>query len=117
MILEPHGWCLLWDWTLIIPIVVSDVFIALAYFAIPVTLWHYTRVTPHLRDSPLAIRVVWSFSLFISLCGLTHVTDIVTIWYPAYNLMMYVRVATAFASILTAILLWPAVSLLFSGQS
>lgn len=113
ILFEPHGWCLLWDWRLIVPMVVSDSFIAFAYFAIPCALVRYIYTNPSVRMNPLLTRVLWAFAGFISLCGLTHLTDIFTIWYPVYYLAVYVRIATAFASLATAILIWPALPILF----
>lgn len=109
-----HGWCLLWDWPLIITLVVSDGMIALAYFAIPWALFIYMRRFQLL--TPIMRKAVSAFVVFISLCGLTHVMDIVTIWYPLYWLNAWIRVAAAIASMATAIFLYPALTLIMARR-
>lgn len=101
--LAPHGYCLLWDPALVWTHVVSDAFIALAYFSIPIVLWRLLRQR---RD----IEFGWMlslFALFIMACGTTHIFGIVTIWVPAYGLEAVVKVITAIASVATALLLIP----------
>jgi hypothetical protein len=34
-----HGFCLAWDWSLIIPYIIANLTVALAYYLIPATLW------------------------------------------------------------------------------
>lgn len=101
--LAPHGYCLLWDPALVWTHVVSDAFIALAYFSIPIVLWRLLRQR---RD----IEFGWMlslFALFIMACGTTHIFGIVTLWVPAYGLEAVVKVITAIASVATALLLIP----------
>ena len=113
---HPHGICLLWDPALVAMKVISDSMIAFAYFSIPLALWSFVN-KQHRAISPVVVRILVSFVLFICLCGITHVLDVVTIWFPWYWLDAYVRVATAVASLLTAITLWPFLSLIrFTGS-
>lgn len=101
-----HGWCLLWDWNLIATTITADAMIALAYFSIPWSLFLF--VNRFAFNDPTIKRAFLAFVVFITLCGLTHVMDIVTIFQPWYWLNTWIRVATAIASIGTAALLYPA---------
>ena len=47
------------------------------------------------------------FSIFIIACGFTHLLAVVTVWQPIYWLTAVVKVITAVASVLTAIVLFP----------
>ena len=100
--LAPHGFCLLWNPGLIWTYALSDAGIGLAYFSIPVALAVIARNRRDLVFSPL----LWLFAAFILLCGTTHWIDVLTLWAPAYGIGAVVRVATALASIFTAIALW-----------
>jgi two-component sensor histidine kinase len=51
--------------------------------------------------------VVWMFVAFITLCGLTHVMGVLTLWQPAYGVEALVKAATAAVSLVTALALWP----------
>lgn len=102
----PHGYCLYWRPELLYMHVVSDLTIALAYFSIPVTLVVLLRQ----RQRPLPYRWVFVFfALFIFLCGASHLIELVTLWYPVYYLEGVVKVATATASLATALLMFPLV--------
>jgi hypothetical protein len=100
--LAPHGFCLLWEPGLIWTYALSDAGIGLAYFSIPVALAVIARNRSDLVFRPL----LWLFAAFILLCGTTHWIDVLTLWIPAYGIGAAVRLATALASILTAIALW-----------
>ena len=49
----------------------------------------------------------WAFAIFITACGMTHVMSIWTLWVPDYGIEGFVKLVTALASIITAIMLWP----------
>ena len=98
---EPHGFCLLWNPVLLWLHVASDALIALAYFAIPVSIFVLLRKR---RDMPFNWMFVL-FGTFILLCGVTHVMDVWTMWAPVYWLEGAIKVATALASVPTALLL------------
>jgi PAS domain S-box-containing protein len=81
--------------------VVSDAFIALAYFTIPFTLLWFIRKR---RDLPFS----WMFGLFgvfIVACGATHVMEVWNLWHAQYWLAGGLKGLTAVASVGTAILL------------
>jgi len=97
----PHGMCYLWDARLLALHVISDGFIALAYFSIPVILLFFVRKR---RDLPFP-AVFTMFGLFIVACGMTHVLDIWTIWHPIYWVSGAVKAATACVSVATVVVL------------
>ena len=98
----PHGFCYLWDRDLIWLHMVSDVVIALAYFSIPITLVYFVRKK---RDLPFHWMFLM-FGLFIVACGSTHVLEVWNLWHADYWLAGIVKLITAIASIITAILLF-----------
>ena len=99
----PHGICLQWEPELLTVHIVSDTIIALSYFSIPFALAYFVSKR---RDVEFG-WVFWAFAVFIMACGLTHVMSIYTLWVPAYGVEGVVKIITAAASIITAILLWP----------
>ncbi len=98
----PHGYCFLWNPSLIWLHTVSDGLIAAAYFTIPLTLVYFVRKR---RDLPFNWMFV-CFGVFILACGTTHLLSIYTIWVPAWWLSGGVKVLTAAASVPTAVLLY-----------
>jgi PAS domain S-box-containing protein len=98
---SPHGFCYLWNTKLIALHVVSDTLIALAYFAIPVTLMVLAR---RRRDVPFG-WMLGLFSTFIIACGLSHVLEVWNLWHTEYWLEGAVKAITALASIITAVLI------------
>jgi PAS domain S-box-containing protein len=101
--LAPHGLCLLWRPELIWLHVVSDGFIAIAYFSIPIVL---AQIVAKRQDVEFG-WVFWAFSIFIAACGTTHIMGIWTLWFPDYAAEGAVKAITAVASLTTAIGLWP----------
>jgi signal transduction histidine kinase len=101
--LSPHGICLLWEPELIWLHVVSDAIIAVSYFSIPIVLSIFVSKR---RDVDFGF-IFWAFAIFITACGFTHVFSIITLWVPVYGLEGLVKLLTAVASILTAVVLWP----------
>src|SRR6201986_3464986 len=101
--LSPHGICLLWEPELIWLHVVSDAIIAASYFSIPIVLSIFVSKR---RDVDFGF-IFWAFAIFITACGFTHVMSIITLWVPVYGLEGLVKLLTAVASILTAVIMWP----------
>ncbi|HXX44620.1 MAG TPA: PAS domain S-box protein [Candidatus Acidoferrales bacterium] len=97
----PHGYCYLWNMPLVWLHVVSDSLIALAYFAIPVSLAWFVRKR---RDMPFNWMLVL-FGVFIVACGATHLMEVWNLWHANYWLAGAVKAVTAAASLPTAILL------------
>jgi signal transduction histidine kinase len=101
--LAPHGLCLLWRPELIWLHVLSDSFIALAYFSIPIVLSVFISKRPDFGFG----WVICAFVVFITACGATHLFGIWTLWFPDYAAEGAVKGITALASVATAIGLWP----------
>lgn len=100
----PHGHCFLWQPGTLWLNVGSDGLIAGSYFAIPLTIYHFTR------QRRAEIRYSWvpmMFAAFIFLCGATHVMEIWTVWNPLYRLAGALKLITGLVSIATSLsLLW-----------
>lgn len=101
--LAPHGYCLLWDPTLLWLHVVSDAVIGLSYFSIPIALLVFLARRPDVQFG----WMIALFVMFIMACGATHFMSIVVLWVPAYGLEGLLKALTAAASLLTAIAIWP----------
>jgi PAS domain S-box-containing protein len=100
--LTPHGFCLLWEPSLIWGYAVSDIVIGVAYFTIPLALGILAQRRRDLVFKP----IFWLFVIFILLCGSSHFLDVLTLWVPAYGVQVLVKAVTAVASIITAVALW-----------
>jgi signal transduction histidine kinase len=96
--LLPHGYCISGSPPLLWLHVISDALIALAYFAIPLSLVRFVR---RRRDIPFGWMGML-FGLFIVACGLTHLMGVWTIWEPVYWYSGLVKAITAVASLGTA---------------
>jgi len=100
----PHGFCYLWKPELVWLHALSDLTIAIAYFAIPVTLLIILR----LQKKTLPFSWVFvMFATFIFLCGLTHIIALISIWKPIYYFHGIVKIITAAVSIATAMVMFP----------
>ncbi len=95
----PHGNCYLWQTPLIGLHVVSDALIAIAYFSIPAMLFYFVRQRQGMPFSSIFVM----FGLFIVACGIGHLLDIWTLWFPHYWLSGLERAWTAFISCYTAL--------------
>jgi signal transduction histidine kinase len=99
----PHGYCLLWEPSLIRTHVIADALIAAAYFSIPLALLTLMRKREDIRYGWMIVL----FAIFILACGATHVMSIWTLWHGNYGAEAVLKVITAIASVATAIMLWP----------
>jgi PAS domain S-box-containing protein len=97
----PHGHCYLWMPSILWLNVLSDAAIMAAYISIPITLLYFIRKR---QDLPFS-WVFIAFGVFIISCGMTHFMEIVTVWVPAYAIGGLIKLFTAIASIITAVLL------------
>jgi PAS domain S-box-containing protein len=98
----PHGYCLSWSPGLLWSMVGADLAIAAAYFSIPLAIVSFVRQ----RSEPSIKFVAMLFCAFIFACGLTHLTEVWTIWQPVYDLQALTKIVTAAVSIATAVTLW-----------
>ncbi|MBG1239839.1 response regulator [Nostoc sp. NZL] len=101
----PHGHCYLWQTNLVWLHILSDAFIALAYYSIPATLFYFVRKR---QDLPFD-WIFLLFSAFIVACGTTHLIEIWTLWHPTYWVSGFVKAVTAIISVVTALELIPLV--------
>jgi PAS domain S-box-containing protein len=99
----PHGTCLSWRPALMWTHIVSDSLIALSYFSIPVALIVLVRRRRDLQFNWMFVL----FGVFIMACGTGHVLSLYNLWVPDYLTSGVVKVVTAIASVITAIILWP----------
>jgi PAS domain S-box-containing protein len=102
----PHGYCISWDVPLLTLHVLSDIFIALAYFSIPFGIIYFVRQKADVTFKP----VYYLFAAFITACGITHIMGIVTLWFPFYYLAGILKLITAIVSVATAVYLIPKLS-------
>jgi signal transduction histidine kinase len=94
-----HGWLYL----------LSDVGIWAAYFAIPLLLIILLR-----KRSDIPFHKIFSlFIAFILLCGLTHLVDAATFWWPVYRFNALLRFITAVVSISTVFALYKVLPMIF----
>ena len=98
----PHVFCYLRRPALVWTHVAADSLIGLAYLAISVTLVYL--VYKARRDIPFH-WIFLAFGLFIIACGGTHFMEVVTIWKPVYVFSAAVKIFTALASLMTAVVL------------
>lgn len=95
----PHGHCYLWQTPLVGLHLVSDALIAIAYFSIPAMLIYFIN-----KRRDIAFSGVFAlFGAFIVLCGLGHILDIWTLWYPNYWISGIEQAITALVSCYTAL--------------
>jgi len=102
----PHGQCYMWRPEILWLNVISDLFIALAYFSIPVGLYIILRNRPTSTFRPLIVM----FCLFIVACGFTHLFGIWIVWNGNYGIHGLSKAITAIISVATACMLLPRVA-------
>lgn len=103
-IFPPHAVCWLWRWDIILTHFIGDILTALAYYAIPLTLYYLTR--KYFFDRRLKL-ILWMYAIFIFLCGTTHIFDVVMIWYINETILILdgiFRVATGIFSVFSAVI-------------
>jgi len=98
----PHAYCYLGKPGLVWTHVIADSLIGLSYSAISGTLVYL--VHKGRRKIPFPWMFL-AFGLFIVACGSTHFVEVVTVWIPVYVLSASLKVLTALASVVTAVLL------------
>ncbi len=101
----PHGYCYLWRPDVLWLNVGSDGLIAASYYAIPLAIGYFVQ---HRRQVLPYWWVPALFAAFICLCGTTHLLGIWVVWHPDYVVEGLVKLATAIASALTAVMIFRA---------
>lgn len=97
----PHFTCWGGDALMVWLHTLADSLIALSYFAIPAALFYLAR-KHHVKKLS---RVFIIYGLFILGCGVTHVFDVLTVWYANYAVYLVdglVRAATGVVSAVAA---------------
>lgn len=97
-----HGYCYLWQPSLVATNVIADALIGLSYVAISLTLAYFVYQG---RERIPFHWMFLAFGLFIIACGIGHFMDIWTMWTPVFFLEGNVRIVTALASVGTALVL------------
>ncbi|MHA7776889.1 sensor histidine kinase [Roseibium sp. M-1] len=100
----PHGYCLLWRPDLVAMHAISDGLIALAYVAIPLIILNFLRKRPDIQGN--SRKIGYLFIAFILACAITHLTALLTLWWPVYGAQGLVKAATAIISVATALVVW-----------
>lgn len=101
----PHGYCLLWRPDLVAMHAFGDGFTALAYLLIPAAIVHFLRQRRHdLQREHFGVAAL--FAAFIIACAITHLANLMTLWWPLYGLQGLLKVFTAIVSLATAGLIW-----------
>lgn len=101
--LSPYGACLLWKPGLIWLNAVSDAMVAVAFFATAFVLGFFVWR----RHRDVMFRgVFWAFATFATVCGVTRLLSILTLWVPAYDIEGFIKGLLALVSVgITAALL------------
>ena len=99
----PHGYCYLWRPDVLWLNVGSDGVIAASYYAIPLAIGYFVQ---HRRQVLPYWWVPALFAAFICLCGTTHVLGMWVVWHGDYVAEGLVKLATAVASALTAVMIF-----------
>ena len=96
----PHGFCMAWEPDLVAAVLLSNGLIALAYMFIAGAV-----ALKAIEPAPvMPAWLCWGFAAFIFCCGISHVLDDVTLWFPVYRLQAVVLAVTALISLVTAML-------------
>jgi len=98
----PHGYCYLWNKPLLWTHLLSDILIGVSYVIISCSLIVLMR---RVRDAVPFSWLFIAFGTFIVACGMTHFMEVVTLWKPYYWMAGGVKIVTATASVLTAIVM------------
>lgn len=101
--LMPHGYCLNWSPGLVWTSVVSDGTIFANYLILPLALNYFG----HKRQDFPYINVLRVFVALFIICGLTHLLDVVVLWYPLYAWLAGLKAIAALTSLATTVLLIP----------
>lgn len=101
-----HGFCLLWNDTIILWSIITNGLIALTYYLIPIVLYT-VAVATNFKIPKNYKNTLLAFAAFIFFCGTGHLLDILLIWVPWYWFKIYWDGATAISNIVALIFLSP----------
>lgn len=102
----PHGHCFLGDDFSLWLNILGNFGIFLAYMLIPLGL---SLILKQQQKQALKSHktILILFMMFIFSCGITHLFDIIVIWWPCYRLQTYWAIWTASISLSTGFILIP----------
>ena len=108
----PHGFCLTWEPNLIFFTIAGNMLVFFAYNLIAIRGWYILYRLFARKDTITVNNLGWMiflYSLFILLCGYTHLLDAVTLFRPYYWLQASLVMLTGVVSILTAVITYASV--------
>lgn len=101
-----RNYCGHWSEGLIAVNQISNALIALSYFAIPITLFAvYLRLRRLQIFSDYHYWAILMFVLFITLCGTTHLCNVIAFHWAPYKFFTLIDGLTAVASVITSVVL------------
>jgi signal transduction histidine kinase len=98
----PHGVCLSWNPNLVAAMAASQALLGLAYISVAATLGIFTWKR---RDFPFPMLLAL-FAVVFAACGVSHLTDVLTLWVPAYVAQVAFKVVVALFSVPAAVAMW-----------
>lgn len=99
----PHGHCFAGDRVSLFLNIIGNIAIFLAYMLIPLGLFFILKKQKAALDKHKTIILL--FITFIFSCGISHLFDVIVVWYPYYRLQTYWTLWTGLISMITAALL------------
>ena len=103
----PQGECLRWEAPMLTLQMVSDSIIAFVHILIPLLLIYSLSSRRWIGQFEDASKIVLIFMIFISLDGITRITNITVLWFPLYWLQVMIKIITAIASVGAAAVILP----------
>lgn len=98
----PHGVCLAWQPSVVATMFGSQVLMGLSYLSVAATLYIFSRRRP---DFPYPALMVLFAAVFAA-CGISHLTDAATLWWPGYGVQAIIKAVVAALSVPGAVLMW-----------
>jgi len=105
--------CFLWKDEILYPLLASHTIIAITCFIVSFMIVYLIKKRP---DIPL-VNQFRLFSIFVALCGLSHLLSMLDMWLSWYYISTGVHMVAAFVSVLIAVAFWPAVKIALSLPS
>ncbi len=97
-----HGFCLAWKPGVLLAHISADAAISVSYLSVSVTLLAFA----HLRRDLVFRWIFQMIAVVFAFCGLSHFSDLLTIWFPLYDLQAVLKVVAGLSSVATAAGLW-----------
>jgi signal transduction histidine kinase len=98
-----QGDCLLWKPWLVALHSLADLLMAVSFFAISVVIWIFAEKRQDLELKHLGLL----FAAFLFLCGMTHLSELATVWAPVYGIEGLLKAATAAVAVAAAVSIFP----------